>query len=268
MDLSNTEKQRIKTQFGEWAIVTGASSGIGLELATQLASAGFNLILNARNEERLLKVAQQLQSHKIEIKSVVADLSDKDGVEKIIQSTQGLKVGLLINNAGYGTSGLFVDASLDSEINMLRVNCEAVLALTHYFAQQFKEQGRGGIIFLSSLVAFQGVPYAANYAASKAYIQSFSEALAVELKAFGVDVLAAAPGPVQSGFGQRANMKMDNAMAADRLGVPILRALGKQSKVVPGLLSKVLTYALRTVPRFIKVKIMEKVMSGFTQHQR
>lgn len=268
MNLPNTTKQRLKTQYGDWAIVTGASSGIGLELATQLANSGFNLIINARNEERLLKVEQQLKSHNIEVKSVVADLSDKEGVEKIIQSTQGLKVGLLINNAGYGTSGLFVDASLDSEIDMLRVNCEAVLALTHYFARQFKQEGRGGIVFLSSLVAFQGVPYAANYAASKAYIQSFAEALAIELKPFGVDVLAAAPGPVESGFGQRANMKMDNAMTADQLGVPILAALGKRSNVVPGLLSKVLTYALRTAPRSIKVRIMEKVMGGFTQHQR
>lgn len=268
MNLSNTEKQRLKTQFGDWAVVTGASSGIGLELATQLATAGFNLIINARNKDRLLKVAQQLKSYNIEVKLVVADLSEKGGVEKIIQSAQGLKVGLLINNAGYGTSGLFVDTSLEAEINMLRVNCEAVLALTHFFAQQFKQQRRGGIIFLSSLVAFQGVPFAANYAASKAYIQSFAEALAVELKPFGVDVLAAAPGPVESGFGQRANMKMDNAMSADQLGVPILVALGKRTNVVPGLLSKVLTYALRTAPRFMKVKIMEKVMGGFTQHQR
>ncbi|AEE54644.1 SDR family NAD(P)-dependent oxidoreductase [Haliscomenobacter hydrossis] len=268
MTLSDQTKQRLKTQYGDWAIVTGASSGIGLELATQLAAAGFNLILNARNEERLLTVEQQLKSHNIDIKSVVADLSEKDGMEKIIQVAQGLKVGLLINNAGYGTSGLFVDALLDSEINLLRVNCEAVLVLSHFFAQKFKQQGRGGIIFLSSLVAFQGVPYAANYAASKAYIQSFAEALAIELKPFGVDVLAAAPGPVESGFGQRANMQMDNAMSPDQLGVPILAALGKQTNVVPGLLSKVLTYALRTAPRAIKVKIMEKVMGGFTQHQR
>ncbi len=268
MNLSTKEKQRLKTQFGDWAIVTGASSGIGLELATQLATAGFNLIINARNEERLFKVAQQLKGHNIEVKSVVADLSNQSGVEKIIQSTQGLKVGLLINNAGYGTSGLFVDASLDSEIDLLRVNCEAVLALTHYFARQFKQEGRGGIIFLSSLVAFQGVPYAANYAASKAYIQSFAEALAVELKPFGVDVLTAAPGPVETGFGQRANMKMDNAMLPEQLGVHILTALGKQTNVIPGLLSKVLTYALRTAPRFMKIKIMQKVMGGFTKHQR
>lgn len=268
MNLSNQEKKRLKDKYGDWAVVTGASSGIGLELATQLASAGFNLILNARSEDRLLKVEQQLKSHNIAIKLVVADVSDKHGIEKIIQSVQGLKVGLLINNAGFGTSGLFVDADLDLEINLLRVNCESVLALSHFFAKKFKQQQGGGIIFLSSLVAFQGVPYAANYAASKAYIQSFAEALAVELKPFGVDVLAAAPGPVESGFGQRANMQMDNAMAADQLGVPILKALGKQSNVVPGLLSKVLTYGLRTLPRSMKVKILEKVMGGFTKHQR
>lgn len=268
MKLSKQEQHRLKTQYGDWAIVTGVSSGIGLELATQLATAGFNLIINARNQERLYKVEQELKSHRIEVKSIVADLSTNEGLDKIIQAAQGLKVALLINNAGYGTSGLFVDAALDAEINLLRVNCEAVLALTHHFAQKFKQEGRGGIIFLSSLVAFQGVPYAANYAASKAYIQSFAEALAIELKPFGVDVLAAAPGPVESGFGQRANMKMDNAMSADQLGVPILAALGKRTNVVPGLLSKVLTYALRTAPRFMKVKIMEKVMGGFTKHQR
>lgn len=268
MKLSDKEKIRLKTNYGQWAIVTGASSGIGLELATQLANAGFNLIINARNEERLMIVEQQLKNLNCEIKSVVADVSESDGIEKIIQSSQGLNVGLLINNAGYGTSGLFTEASIHSEINMLRLNCEAVLSLTHYFAQKFKQQQRGGIIFLSSLVAFQGVPYAANYAATKAYVQSLAEALAIELKPFGVDILAAAPGPVESGFGKRANMKMGKSVSPQSLGVPILSALGKQTNVIPGLLSKVLVYSLRTVPRFVKIKIMQLVMGGFTKHQR
>jgi uncharacterized protein len=269
MQLSSKEKSRLKNKYGEWAIITGASSGIGLELATQLACAGFNLVINSRHLEKLKAVEKDLKSkHPIEIKVVDADVSEAAGIDKLIQATQGLNIGLLITSAGFGTSGLFPDISLHSEINMLRVNCEAVLSLTHYFSQIFKQQKHGGIIFLSSLVAFQGVPYTANYAATKAYIQSLAEALAVELKPFGIDVLAAAPGPVESGFGQRANMKMGKALKPSELGVPILKALGQQTNVIPGLLSKILVYSLRTVPRWAKVKIMQKVMAGFTQHQR
>lgn len=269
MKLSDKEKLRLKTKYGEWAIVSDASSGIGLELTNQLADAGFNLVVNARNLDKLKSIEQDLKSkHNIQIKIVDADISETSGIEKIIQATQGLNVGLFIASAGYGTSGSFVDASLHAEINMLRVNCEALLSLTHYFCQKFVQQNRDGIILMSSLVAFQGVPYAANYAATKAYVQSLAEALAVELKPFGVDALAPAPGPVESRFGQRANMKMGKALLPSQVGVPILQALGKQTTVLPGMLSKILVNALRTVPRFMKIKIMQKVMGGFTEHQR
>ena len=121
---------------------------------------------------------------------------------------------------------------------------------------------------MSSLVSFQGVPFAANYAATKAYVQSLAEAIGEELKPFGVDVLAAAPGPVKTGFGQRANMNMDLALTAQDISLPILKALGRKQTVLPGLLTKVLTYSLSTVPRWGKVKIMQKVMGGMTSHQR
>lgn len=269
MQLSVKEKERLLGKYGEWAIVTGASSGIGLEITRQLASAGFNLIINARNGDRLEKLQKELSAYyAVEVIAAVANLSETEGVEKIISLSKGLTIGLLVNNAGYGSSGLFTASSLPVEITMLRVNCEAVLSLSHYFAQRFKAQQRGGIIFMSSLVAFQGVPYAAHYAATKAYIQTFAEGLAAELKPFKVDVLAAAPGPVESGFGQRANMQMGKALLPSQVGVPILSALGKQRNVVPGLLSKVLVYSLRTVPRFVKIKIMQRVMGGFTAHQR
>ncbi|UPT68195.1 MAG: SDR family NAD(P)-dependent oxidoreductase [Sphingobacteriales bacterium JAD_PAG50586_3] len=121
---------------------------------------------------------------------------------------------------------------------------------------------------MSSMVAFQGVPYAAHYAATKAYVQTFAEALAVELKPYGVDVLAAAPGPVKSGFSSRANMKMDLALTPEQVGVPILKALGRKTTVLPGFLTKLLVYSLRTVPRWGKIRIMKMVMGGMTQHQR
>lgn len=269
MQLSASEKNRLLTQYGPWAIVTGATSGIGLEIATQLASAGFHLVLNGRNEKALQEIENKFTSqYNIQVKTIAADVSEPAAIETIQKTTAGLNVGLLVASAGYGTSGLFIHNAVSDEINMLRVNAESLLALTHHYAQRFAVQKRGGIILMSSMVAFQGVPYAANYAASKAYVQTLAEALAVELKKDNVDVLAAAPGPVESGFGKRSNMNMNIALRPDEVGVPILKALGRKTTVLPGLLTKVLVYALRTAPRSIKVRIMEQVMGGFTKHQR
>lgn len=269
MKLSNSEKMRLKSKYGEWAIVTGASSGIGLALAECLAEAGLNLVINARRLDKLQEVESTLKSkYSVGIKVIDADVSEPGGIEKIIQSAEDLNVGLLIVSAGYGTSGLFINSSLPAEVNMLRVNCEALLSITLYYSKKFANQKRGGIILMSSLVAFQGVPYSANYAATKAYVQSLAEALSVELKPHGVDVLAAAPGPVSSGFEQRANMKMSMSLTPSQVGAPILKALGRKTTVLPGVLTKLLVYSLRTAPRWGKVKIMEKVMSGMTKHQR
>ncbi|NUO01648.1 MAG: SDR family NAD(P)-dependent oxidoreductase [Saprospiraceae bacterium] len=266
--ISNAEKQRLSADYGAWAVVTGATSGIGLELAERLAEAGLDLVLNARRKEALAQLSVRLQS-KYGIKTLVvaADLSESTGVAQLIEATRDLDVGLLVASAGFGTSGYFIKSDLPAEINMLRVNCEAVLHLVHHFSQVFKKRNRSGIILMSSIVAFQGVPYSAHYSATKAYIQSLAEALAYELKAYNIDVLAPSPGPVEGGFAQRANMNMSAAMKPSDIGVPILNALGRQSSVVPGALSKLLVYSLRTVPRWAKVRIMTLVMRGMTAHQ-
>jgi short-subunit dehydrogenase len=269
MQLSKKQQIRLQTRYGKWALVTGAGSGIGLELATQLAAAGFNLVIHSRQLNKINALESDLKSRfNIQIKSIAADVSTPEGINEIIKSTQGLDVGMLIVSAGYGTSGPFIDSSLHAEINMLRVNGEALFSLTHYYSQQFIQQKRGGIILLSSMVAFQGVPNAANYAATKAYVQSLGEALAIELKPWGVDVLTAAPGPVESGFSNRANMQMSMSLKPSQVGVPILRALGRKNTVLPGSLTKILVYSLRTVPRWAKIRIMQKVMLGMTKHQK
>lgn len=269
MKISSSEKNRLKRQYGPWAVVTGASSGIGLELATRLAESGLNLLLNARGEQRLTAVKTDLEArYGVEVRIVAADGSTPEGVGQVIAATRDLEVGLLIVAAGYGTSGLFLSASIDEEVNMLRVNCEALLILTHHFSRQFAAQQRGGIILMSSMVGFQGTPFAAHYAATKAYVQSLAEALAVELRPNGVDVLAAAPGPVASGFSARAGMEMNMYLTPEQVGIPILKALGRRSTVLPGALTKFLVFSLRTVPRWGKVRIMALVMGGMTKHKR
>lgn len=269
MKLSSLEKNRLRQTYGPWAVVTGASSGIGRELADRLAEAGLNIVLNARGTAGLTSVAQTIRgNYGVDVRIVAADLAEAQGIQQLIEQTRELNVGLLVASAGYGTSGLLVESTVADEVNMLRVNTEAVLVLSHHFGRLFAQQKRGGLLLLSSLVAFQGVPYSANYAATKAYVQSLAEALALELKPSGVDVLAAAPGPVQSGFGKRADMNMSMALTPAQIGLPILRALGRQTVVLPGFLTKLLVYSLRTVPRWGKVRIMQRVMGGMTAHQR
>lgn len=268
MTLTNTDKKRLLNSYGEWAVVTGATSGIGRQIAILLASAGFNIVINARNENALLSLSKELEkNYRVRVKIACFDLSTEAGVKNLITACDEVSIGLLVASAGFGTSGTFITSPIQNEQNMLRVNCEAVMLLTHHFGKVFMSQQRGGIILLSSMVAFQGVPYAAHYAATKAYIQTLAEGIYHELKPYGVDVLAAAPGPVKSGFGERADMKMAAALTVQQVAAPILKALGRRTTVLPGILTKLLVYSLRTVPRGIKVLIMKQVMKGMTQHQ-
>lgn len=209
-----------------------------------------------------------MQLHGIETRIIDADLSHEAEVERVQAATQDLSVGLLVASAGFGTSGTFLDNSLQQELNMIDVNCRAVVMMSHSYGQRFVRQGRGGIILFSSLVAFQGVARAANYAATKAFIQSFSEGLRIELAPFGVDVLASAPGPIASGFAARANMQMGPTLKPDVVAKETLAALGKRGTVRPGMLSKVLEWALATMPRWGRVRMMSKIMGDMTEHQQ
>lgn len=269
MQLSTAEQHRLKTRYGSWALITGASSGIGKELAERIAEAGLNVLIAARRTQLLEKLAARLRmQYRVEVLVVQADLGTSEGIEHVLQSAQALDVGLLVASAGFGTSGLFTESSLKEENAMLQVNCASLLHFTHHYSKIFQARKKGGIILLSSMVAFQGVPYSAHYAATKAFVQTLAEALHVELKPFGVDVLAAAPGPVETGFSEVANMKMSVALTPADVGVPILTALGRKMTVFPGFLTKLLVYSLRTAPRSLKVRIMQAVMGGMTLHQR
>ncbi len=274
MSISKNLQKKLN-EYGSWALVTGASSGIGKELAERIAEAGMNVIVVGRKNSSttgslsLQSVADLLESnYGVNTKVIHADLSVREEVYHVIQQVEELDVGLLVASAGFGTSGELINTSIEDELSMLDVNCGALLILTHHFSRSFSKQRKGGIILLSSMVAFQGVPYAGNYAATKAYVQSLGEALAHEMKPYGVHVLAAAPGPVNTNFGSRANMQIGNALKPSDIGVEILKALGRKYTVLPGFLTKFLVTSLRTVPRWGKVRIMKLVMGGMTKHQR
>lgn len=234
-----------------------------------MAEAGLSLVLVARRRVILEQIAAELSArHRIETRVLDVDLARADAVGTIDAATNGLDVGLLIAAAGFGTSGRLIDAPLGPEIEMLRVNCQAVLGLSSTFGRRLARRGGGGIVLMSSLVGFQGVPFAANYAATKAYVQSLAEGLHLELASMGVDVLASAPGPVQSGFAARAGMRMGAAVKPADVAQATLDALGRKTTVVPGLLSKVLTYALLPLPRPSRARVMGRVMRGMTKHRR
>jgi len=229
------EQVRLRERYGPWAVVTGASDGIGREFAARLAEAGVHLVLAARRNDLLDEVANGLvRAHHVQVETIPIDLATRPGVDELVARTRDRDVGLLIASAGFGTSGPFVDARLDEELGMIDVNCRAVAALSHAFGRRFVDRKRGGIVLMSSLVAFQGVPRAANYAATKAYVQSFAEALRLELKPFGVDVVASAPGPIRSGFAARASMTMGVAQTPQDVAGPTLGALGRRGTVRPG----------------------------------
>lgn len=148
---------------------------------------------------------------------------------------------------------------------MLQVNCRAVLQATHHFARRFRARNRGGIVLFGSIVGFQGTPYAAHYAATKAYIQTLAEGLRVELAPHGVDVLSSAPGPVHTGFAARSRLKMGAALQPEAVARETLAALGRRTTVHPGLLTKVLTGSLSLLPRWGRSQVMGRVMGGMAQ---
>lgn len=259
-------QERWRTRYGPWAVVTGASDGVGKAMAERLAAAGLHLVLVARRRDVLDQLAADLTArHGVDVLVVSADLAQRAGVDVVEAATRDLDVGLLVAAAGFGTSGRLVDGDLEQEVAMLHVNCLAVTLQCHQFGRRLAERGRGGIILMSSLLAFQGVPYSAHYGATKAYVQSLAEALQRELAPSGVDVLASAPGPIHSGFGARASMRMGTALQPATVARATLSALGRTTTIRPGWLSKALDAALLPLPRWARVRMMGRLMSNMTQ---
>ncbi len=245
----------ILPQFhGKWALVTGASSGIGAELALHLAAHGANLILTARRKDRLEALAAKLVCYGVEVRVLQADLQDPATPQSIYDQTEGagLNVDILINNAGLGVYGEFTKSDPVQELAQIRVNCEAMVALTRLFAPQMVARRQGWILILASTASFQPVPYLSTYAATKAFDRFFSLGLAEELAPFNVKVTALCPGPTESEFFEVAGasaFRGRGVQSAEEVVERGLIALARgQRTIIPYFAGQVTAFAVRFLP--------------------
>jgi short-subunit dehydrogenase len=256
------------TWRGKWALVTGASSGIGKALAEALASDGVHLVLTARRRARLLALRKTLRAaHGIRVEVLAADLDQPDTPDRIFAFTQqrGITVDLLVNNAGLGSYGEFIAGDLERQLGIVRVNCAAVVHLTHLFLPGMVERRTGGILIVASTGAYQGVPYMATYAASKAFDLLFAEALAEEVARHGVRVCALCPGPTVTEFQQVAGVPSQMGAgleeSADQVARAGLRALAAgEHSVISGFMNWLGVEIQRLVPRRFVTYAAEKLL--------
>jgi uncharacterized protein len=241
----NSEKWRAR--YGPWGVVTGASRGIGYAFASRLAAAGLHLVLVGRNHSLLAKAADELSSrHGVNTLVVRADLAEPDGPALVRERTVDVDVGLVVLSAGDGCEGEFSEHALDDERRVVRLNVLATLDLSHVFAGRLQKRGCGGLIIVSSLLAYQGSPYAANYAATKAYGLVLGESLHFELQPHGVDVLALAPGPTMTGAAQRVDRRRflnSQWCTPTHVVDTALGALGRRASAVPGAVNNLMLWA-------------------------
>lgn len=254
-------------KYGPVAVVTGASEGIGRAFAEHLARLGFSLILVARRRDKLAELADLIaEQNGVRAMPLALDLSVPGAVQAVVDAAIAENAGLLIAAAGFGSSGRFLSQQLESELGMVDLNCRVVTELAYSLAGHFAGRGGGGVVMMGSLVGRQGAPFAATYAATKAYVHALGEALTIEMKSSAVDILVSAPGPVRSGFASRAGMSMGAADEPWQVAAQTLTALGRRSLTVPGRVGRFLTFSLIALPRFVRVLIMGRIMRSMAGH--
>src|SRR5437870_5161975 len=249
--------------YGEWALVTGASAGIGTAFARELAAQSVNLVLVARRADRLEALAAELrEKHRVKTRVVPEDLERDGAAERLLEGVRDLEIGILVNNAGFSMVGRFERVPREKVLGMIRVNCLAVAALTHAFLPAMQARRRGAVIIVASVAGYQPLGYAATYAATKAFNLMLGEALWAENRGTGVDVLVLSPGPVDTEF-QTVAGEMPHPGASPESVVDIaFAALGKKPSVVAGTFNKVRAWSVRLGPRAQIARLAMGVMRG------
>ncbi|HUA99017.1 MAG TPA: SDR family oxidoreductase [Terracidiphilus sp.] len=250
----------------QWALVTGASAGIGAAMARELAARGAKLILTARRKERLEALAAELNARGTETRIVVADLNDHGAPQHIYDATEGagVTVEILINNAGLGQYGAFHRTPVDQELGQIRVNCEAMVHLSRFFLPRMVTRRRGWVLIVASTASFQPIPYLSTYAATKVFDRFFALALAAEVAQYNVKVTALCPGPTESEFFDVAHagvFRNRGTQPAEDVARQAITALARGKRVIiPNLSGRLSAFGMRLLPLGLVTRTIEAVV--------
>jgi uncharacterized protein len=259
---------KFQQQYGPYALVSGASAGIGKEFARQLAERGLDVILVARRRTALDAFAAELEAAcKVRVRSIALDLAADGAAARLAELTSDVELGLVVLNAGSLTAGPFLAQDLGQELKLIQLNVASTVEMAHRFGNRLRKRGRGGLILLSSVAAYGAFPYQANYAASKAYIASFGLALREELAPVGVDVLVLTPGPTRTeGFVGAEGIDFSKlplpAMAPKSVVRAALKGLGRKAIVIPGAMNRISDALGKYVlPRTLSARMFGKLLA-------
>jgi hypothetical protein len=252
----------LRSAYGPWALIAGASTGLGAEFAAQLAAAGLSLVLVARRAEALDELAAKLQkAHGIAVRTASIDLAAPDLLERARAAAAGVEVGLVVYNAAYSCIGPFLGQSLEDKLRILDVNCRGPLILAHEFGAAMAARRRGGIILMSSLAGLQGAPMVATYGATKAFDRVLAEGLWEELRAEGVDVIACCAGATRTPTYEASRPVGDPPIIMESAPVvaETLAALGRAPSFIPGMANRAAAFLMeRLLPRSAAIRTMGK----------
>lgn len=252
-------------RFGPWALVTGASSGIGREFARQISASGINVVLVARREVLLKEATTEFnKAYGVECRSVVADLSEEGFMDTLVSATSDLDIGLVVSNAGTGNPGEFLTQDRDGLVRLLRLNSVAHLEIAHHFCRRLAKRRRGGIVLGGAMGAIQGIPYMASESGAKSFVQSFGEALHVELAPLGVYVMVQIVGPTQTAiidkFGVDPATLPVKPMPVEQCVSEALQALSKnRASHLAGRMNRIVS---ALIPASLSRRMMSRMMAS------
>ena len=265
--------KHFKQKYGSWAMVTGATSGIGRAIAVQLAETGMNIILVARNSQNLSNVETEIQNkYSVETKSFSADLSLEADIRTLFTKTENMEVGILVHSAGIEENGAFERNDLSKEIRVIDINAKAAMMLVHNYLQPMVKRKKGGILLISSMAGHMPNPYLANYAGTKAYILNFASSLYGELRNKNISISVLSPGvtdtPMIKNNGIDFSKMPLSRMSPKKVAEIAVKQLGKKLVIIPGFSNRFMIFMSNHTPYAVNAVINELLMRKAVQSDK